>query len=306
MTRRRQWLAWSLAGVLFLTALLSLVAAAGLAEGALHPWPRRRGSDIAALAYGIAQTANVTATRVCIGGQDGTALTGWWFSSKQTNGRAVMVCHGIADSAFGGMGFAPLFLRNGYSVLVPNGRGHGDSQGYVTYGVLESGDTICWLHWLKHGGVKATFGFGESLGGSVLLQSLAQGADFRAVVAECPYSSLEAVAEERVEQHVPRAAAAVLVKEGFVYVRLRYGVDLSKARPDLFIRQTHVPILLIHGLSDRETDPQNSERLLRANPAAVQLWLVPGAKHTGAYATAPREFERRVLGWFARAQTTSR
>jgi uncharacterized protein len=301
MTVTRKRFGILLGSITLVIALISFSAAALLAEGALHPLIRRRPSDTAALAYSIAQTANVTATRVCIRAADGTALTGWWLSSKNANGRAVMACHGVADSAFGAMGYALLFLRNGYSVLVPNGRGHGDSQGFVTYGVLESQDTVRWLEWLKANGVNTAFGFGESLGGSVLIQSLGEGADFRAIVAESPYSSFEAVADERVAQHVPSAVAVLLVKEGLLYTRVRYGVDLGSARPEAAVRRTHVPILLIHGLADNETPPQDSRRLLDANPSVVQLWLVPGAKHTGAYAAAPREFERRVLQWFASA-----
>jgi uncharacterized protein len=299
--RARKRFALFLGGVTLLIALVSFSAAAVLAEGALHPLVRRRPSDTAALAYSIAQTANVSATRVCIRAADGTALTGWWLYSQSGNGRAVMACHGVADSAFGAMGYALLFLRNGYSVLVPNGRGHGDSQGFVTYGVLESKDTVRWLDWLKANGVNAAFGFGESLGGSVLIQSLNEGADFRAVVAESPYSSFEAVADERVAPHVPLAIAVVMVKEGLLYTRVRYGVDLGSARPEAAVRRSEVPILLIHGLADNETPPQDSQRLVNANPNIVQLWLVPGAKHTGAYAAAPQEFERRVLQWFASA-----
>jgi uncharacterized protein len=301
MRATRKHVALSLAAVAVLAALVSLAAAAFLTEGALHPLVRRRPSDTAALAYSIAQTAHVSATPVCIRAADGAVLTAWWLSPSSPNGRAVVACHGVAGSAFGAMGYALLFLRNGYAVLVPNGRGHGDSQGYATYGVLESHDTVRWLHWLKTQRVTAAYGFGESLGGSVLIQSLAEGADFRAVVAECPYSSFEAVAQERVAQHIPSAAATVLVKEGLLYTRLRYGVDLGNARPDLAVRHTHVPILLIHGLADGETPSQNSELIARANPRTVQLWLVPGAKHTGAYAAQPREFERRVLRWFDHA-----
>ncbi|MBV8905441.1 MAG: alpha/beta hydrolase, partial [Acidobacteriia bacterium] len=243
---------------LLLSTLLSFAAAALLAEGALHPLVTRRPGETAALAYSVAQTAHATATRVSIRGDDGTLLVGWWLTPQQPTGRAVMACHGVADSSFGAMAYALLFLRNGYSVLVPNGRGHGESQGYVAYGVLESQDTVRWLHWMKGQGVNAAFGFGESLGASVLIGSLAQGADFRAVVAESPYSSFEEVAEERVAQHIPSAAAVVLVKEGVLYTRLRYGVDLGDARPDVAIRHTCVPVLLIHGLADNETPPQNS------------------------------------------------
>lgn len=299
----KRYLALFIGSVLLVSAIGGFAAAALLAEAALHPLVTRRPSETAALAYSLAQTAHATATRVSIRGEDGVELVAWWFTPEHTNGRAVMACHGVADSAFGAMGYALLFLRNGYSVLVPNGRGHGESRGYVTYGVLESHDTVIWLHWMKDHGVNAAYGFGESLGASVLIESLGEGADFRAVVAECPYSSFEEVADERVGQHIPLPAAVVLVKEGLLYTRLRYGVDLGSARPEAAIGKTCVPILLIHGLADHETPFQNSQRLFEANRGSVQLWLVPGAKHTGAYGTVPRQFERRVLDWFASADS---
>lgn len=296
---RRRWLV-GLIGLVIAAFVVSFALAAVLAEGALHPLLKRRASDTAALAYSIAQAANGTAQQVTIRSSDGIALNGWWLCPRQQNGRAVMVCHGVADSAYGALGYALLFLRHGYSVLVPESRGHGESRGYVTYGVLEADDTIRWLGWMKNHGVNCAFGFGESLGGAILLQSLARGADFRAVVAESPYTSLEAVAEERVARVVPGFVARILVKEGLVYVYLRYRVNLFRAHPDSAIVQAHVPILLIHGLADNETSPEHSRRLAAANPGATRLWLVPGAKHTGAYAAIPKEFENNVLGWFDR------
>jgi dipeptidyl aminopeptidase/acylaminoacyl peptidase len=296
-THRRRWLV--VLPVLMVAIFgFSLAAAAVLAEGALHPLLKRRASDTAALAYSIAQAANGTAQKVNIQGRDGVALDGWWLAPKEPNGRAVMVCHGVADSAYGALGYALLFLSHGYSVLVPESRGHGESQGYVTYGVLETDDTIRWLSWMKSHGVNSAFGFGESLGGAILLQSLSHGADFRALVAESAYSSFEAVAAERVARVIPGFAAEILVKEGVFYTYLRYRVNLSDARPDSAILHAHVPILLIHGLADNETSPEHSKHLAEANPAVIRLWLVPGAKHTGAYAAAPQEFEDNVLCWF--------
>ena len=298
--RKRRLVLW-IAGLLMAAIAVTLAAAVVLTESALHPLIKRRASDSAALAFSIAQTANVSATNVCIRADDGVVLDAWWFAQPQPNGRAVMVCHGVADSAFGGMGYALLFLRNGYSVLVPDARGHGQSGGFVTYGLLEARDTVRWLDWMKAHGTAKAFGFGESLGGSVLLESLGQCASFRAVVAECPYSSFAAIADERVARHAPAFLAGFLVDQGLLYTRLRYGVNLADARPDLAVEHTKVPILLIHGLADNKTSPVNSERIARENPADIQLWLVPGAKHTGAYATARREFEHHVLGWFAQA-----
>jgi uncharacterized protein len=295
--RGRRWLFRVIALVAALLGL-SFVAAAILTEGALHPLLRRHASDTAALAYSIAHASGGKVQQIRIHARDGTLLDAWWLSPQKPSGEAVIACHGVADSAFGAMGYALLFLKNGYSVLVPESRGHGESRGYVTYGVLEAEDTVRWLDWIKSQGVKAVFGFGESLGGAILLQSLAHGADFRALVVECSYSSFKTVADERIGRFTSPIVAKFLVDEGLLYTRLRYRVDLSQARPDLAIRHAHAPILLIHGTGDRETIPEHSERLAQANSSFTELWLVPGAKHTGAYATAPREFEEKVLQWF--------
>jgi hypothetical protein len=297
---RRHALVWLL-GLSSVFLVFSFGAAAVVAEGALHPLLKRRASDTAALAYSIAQSVDAHAVNVTIHGNDGIRLNGWWLRPQQANGRAVMVCHGVADSAYGALGYALLFLRNGYSVLVPESRGHGESRGHATYGILEADDTVRWLAWMKTQGVNSAFGFGESLGGAILIQSLACGSDFRALAVECPYSSFEVVADERVARVIPALAAHVFVKEALLYTYLRYRVDLRHARPDLAVKCAHVPILLIHGLADNETGPDHSRRLAKANPLFTRLWLVPGAKHTGAYATDPKAFQETVIQWFEAA-----
>jgi hypothetical protein len=298
----RRWLFRVLGSVIVVLALsfgTTAVLAAVLAEGSVHPLLKRRATDTAALAYSIAHAANATARKVTITTKDGVTLDAWWLSPPKPNGRAVIVCHGVADSAFGALGYALLFLNHRYSVLIPESRGHGQSLGFVTYGVLESDDIVQWLSWIKsNSGVTDVFGFGESLGGAILIQSLARGASFRAVVAECPYSSFEAVAQERVARAVPAPLAALLVKEGIAYICLRYRVNLLEARPEVAIAQAHVPILLIHGQADNETSPGHSIRLARINPELTTLWLVPAASHTGAFAANPKTFETRVLRLF--------
>jgi alpha-beta hydrolase superfamily lysophospholipase len=299
-TRRIRWFLWlvSLAVVLLVA---SFVAGAVLAEGALHPLLRRRASDTEALAYSISQSVSAKAQKVGLQTNHGVRLSAWWLVPERSNGNAVVVCHGVADSAYGSLGYALLFLKNGYSVLVPESRGHGESLGFVTYGVLESGDIVQWLGWMKANRINDAFGFGESLGGAILIQSLARGADFRALVAESSYSSFESVATERVGRVVAAPVAFTVVKGGILYT-CRYGVNLSNARPDLAIASARVPILLIHGLADNETSPENSIRIARTNPGVTTLWLVPGAKHTGAYAADPKVFEEKVLEWFGSAQ----
>jgi len=275
----RRWV-WGVCGFWAIT----FAAAVFLAEGAIHPPRLHRPA--------------AHAQEVFITAKDGTRLDAWWISPARPNGSAVIVCHGVGDSAYGALGFAPFLLKNGYSVLAPDSRGHGESLGFVTYGVRESGDVAQWVSWVQNKGVQEVFGLGESLGGAILIQSLAQGAQFRAIVAESSYSSFEAIADERVSRVVPGPLAWLIVREALLYVRVRYGVDLAEARPDRAIAQAHVPILLIHGTADQRTKAENSIRMAGGNSKFVRLWLVPGAGHTGAYAADPKEFEEKVLQEF--------
>jgi fermentation-respiration switch protein FrsA (DUF1100 family) len=58
-------------------------------------------------------------------------------------------------------------------------------------------------------------------------------------------------------------------------------------------------VLLIHGDADRNIASRHSQLIANAAPDHVQLWLVPHAGHTMAWAAAHQEFESRLLGWFA-------
>jgi uncharacterized protein len=160
--------------------------------------------------------------------------------------------------------------------LTPESRGHGESTGINTYGVREAGEIVQWVEWTKAQGAGAVFGLGESLGGAILLQSLAKGADFRAVVAESAYASFTEVANDRVGRVVGPLLGRVLVWEATLYVRMRYGVDLTQAQPSIAVKRTAVPILLIHGAADFETLPKHSQEIADSNKA-IQLRIVPRA-----------------------------
>ncbi len=234
-------------------------------------------------------------------------MRAWLLLPRKPNGNAVILLHGIADSRASQIGLARMVLTNGYSVLAPDSRGHGESGGELaTYGLLEADDVHRWVDWLiaaEH--PRKVFGLGESLGAAVLIQSLAVENRFSAIVAECPFTSFWRVAVDRVAQRLPlapglgHAVAMPLVWSGFLYAQVRYGLDFRGASPEKVIGRASTSVLLIHGLEDTNIYPMHSSILAARNPVSVVLWLVPGATHTAAFGVAPREFEQRVLTWFA-------
>lgn len=199
-----------------------------------------------------------------------------------------------------------MFLEQGYSVLAPDSRAHGESGGdIVTYGLLEAPDLIAWTKWMREQGCAQIYGLGESLGGSVLVQAGALEPVFSAIVTESAYADLQDAAEHRLQRMLPlpallsRPLAWLAAVNGKWYASGVYGLDLDAASPLQAMRGSRTPTLLIHGLADDQTPADHSSRLAAANPSICELWLVPGIGHASAYSADPAKYKKRVLGWFA-------
>ncbi len=246
------------------------------------------------------RTAKAAGLSVEIEATDKIKLKASWFPAGNP-GRCVIVLHGISDSRASSAGFAPMFLYQGYSVLAPDSRAHGESGGdVVTYGLLEKSDILAWTRWMRSHGCSRLYGLGESLGGAILIQAAAAEDVFEAIVTESAYADLKSAAEHRLWRMfgLPQPLAQLAAVNGKWYARVVYGLHLDDASPLDAIRRLGTPVLLIHGLADNQTPPDHSRRLAAANPRITRVWLVPEAAHCGAYAAAPEEFQRQVLAWF--------
>ena len=261
----------------------------------MHPVRRPVTPVCPCVAHVRCGDADITST-------DGTSLKAWYYEPDQPNGAAVVLLHGVGGNREDMVGLGVLFEKAGYRVLIPDLRGHGTSDGFTTLGLRESDDLHAWTDWmLARPGVNRIYGYGVSFGGSVLLESLGRETRFRAVVAESAFTTFPDVAVERISRSLPGSAkrlAIPFVDTALAWMRIRYGADLTRGSPLESVQRSKVPILLIHGLDDHETEAENSQRLAAANPSVTELWLVPGAGHANSRIAAKIEFDRRVVAWF--------
>jgi hypothetical protein len=265
---------------------------------ALHPDRRPLTEPISAEIGTVPEDVDLPA-------RDGAILRAWYVASTHPNGAGVILLHGMADNREGVAGYAAMFLRHGYAVLLPDSRAHGDSGGAIaTYGVLERDDLRRWSAWLHPRAPGCEYLFGESMGAAIAIQASAVTPGLCAIAAESPFATFREIANDRIAQETgsglwfSHTLGAPAREMALLYIDLRYRVNLADANPLQAIRASRVPTLLICGTADDNIPMRHSQQLYRAGASHAQLWVVPGAEHTGAIAVDPSAFEQRVIGWF--------
>jgi alpha-beta hydrolase superfamily lysophospholipase len=300
----------ALVGIALAAWLFTVVAGGALGiEGVLR-LPRRpiAPADLERARLVAARTNSHLEARM-LPAPDGALLRAWWFTPRGRSRGAVIALHGQADNRVAMLGLAELLLRDGYRVLVPDARAHGTSGGHLaTYGLRERHDLRAWVEWARNQHPdQCVFGMGASMGGAILLQALPELA-LCAAVAEASFATFAGAARFRLADRfaVPRRLQSLLVGPfigtASTYARLRHGLDLRHASPADGVARSRVPVLVVHGTRDREIAVDDARALAAANPRTVTLWIVDGAPHVQAWATAPDEYPRRVLGFLATHQ----
>lgn len=302
MTRLVRWA--TIAAALYV--LFCAIAAIFVAEGTLHPQRRPLDAQLTNYAEQIAHHAGSSLQDVSLKTQDNLLLKAWLIQPDAGNGNAALLLHGLSDNRIGMIGYAEFLLAHGYTVLMPDARAHGESEGTIaTYGLIERRDIDVWARWLaERTQAPCVFGLGESMGAAQILQAVEGEARFCAIAAESPFSDFREIGYDRVGQFfhtgpwLGRTVLRPVIEIAFLYSRWKYGINLEQVSPMLAASTSKIPILLIHGQRDGNIAVRHSRAIKSLAPGIV-LWEVPAADHCGAISVAPEEFKHWVLDWFS-------
>ena len=235
---------------------------------------------------------------VTFAASDGLELSGWYRPSR--NGAAVIVVHGGGGDRTGGVRHAELLADHGYGVLVYDARGRGKSEGSpVAFGWGWAKDVRGALAFLRgRADVEPgrIGGLGLSTGADVLIEAAADDKDLHAVVADG--ATGESFADYRNLKGLDYAAPYWWTL--YTASRVLSGASPGEPLERAVAKVAPTPLLLIAAGSVPEERPFN-RIYVKAAREPVELWDLPEVKHTAAIRERPREYERRVIGFFDRA-----
>jgi uncharacterized protein len=280
---------------------------------ALGPWilrPMRKPLNAALIAKadGIFARDGVAHEEFDIRASDGVVLRGWKVRARAPNGDWVLLFHGIVDNRAEMAPYADFLLKAGYGTVMMDARAQGASDGRLaTFGWKERWDTKKIVDALYASEKpRSVLELGESMGAAIALQSAAVDPRIKAVVAEASFSSLREVSYDYAGLGVSPLLGRTLFRPASYFALLSAenegGFRASDVSPAQAVSERAFPVLLICGTRDKTIPCRHSEQILREAIGPKQLWIVPGAGHTGAFGTEPTEFQRRVLAFFAKNQ----
>lgn len=229
-------------------------------------------------------------------------LHGWWFQRPETR-RVIVGCHGYRGSKSELIGIATLLWRAGFNVLIFDYHGHGADVGTpVTLGYRELQDFYGALDYAERRVPGAAVGvIGFSMGASIAIIGSARRPDVRAIVADSPFASHDAVVAHNIER-ITHVSGRLIASVADVFLARRAGYHASDVAP---VREVAAlaprPLLVIHGTEDETIPVAQALRVYEAAREPKELWLGEGAPHCGTYFLDRRAYSERVSAFFDRA-----
>jgi pimeloyl-ACP methyl ester carboxylesterase len=208
-----------------------------------------------------------------------------WLIRGEPGRPAAVVAHGLGDTLESYLEHARLLRSRGYSVLLPDLRGHGGSEGkYTTLGARERFDVRAAADELVRRGL-ARGGLvleGHSMGATATVLAAPDVPGLRAVIVEAPYDTFrDSIAHHAkllygLPRWVPIIPIAIAIAEW------RAGFDADDADCVKAAARIQAPLLaIVDGLDPRMPEAVVG-RIVAAHPGPKRLWVADGVDHVGA------------------------
>jgi uncharacterized protein len=241
----------------------------------------------------------LTYEEVSIISEDGLKLKGYYLKAKIPTAKTVILAHGYSSQGTFMGPYAQLYNEKfGYNVLLPDDRGHGNSEGnYTGFGWLDRKDYLKWIDFVinKLGPDSQIVLHGVSMGGATVLMTSGEQLpeNVKAIVSDCAYTSVKDELEYQLKVMYNLPAFPILNTTS-ILTKLRAGYFLGEASALEQVKKSKTPTLFIHGAVDKFVPLYMVNQLYEACNSEKELLVVPNAGHGAAYNTDPEGYKNKV------------
>ena len=236
--------------------------------------------------------------------REGLTLKGHLIETPKAKRTVVMVhgWHGAWDGDFAPC--AKWFYEHGCNLLIIEQRSqNGNSGKYMTLGVKESQDVLCWLDWMRENDLDQlpAYLYGISMGSTTVLMASGQKLpDFvKGTIADCGFNSPYQMLDGYRRKNLPLPKFPIMPSLE-ILCRLKAGFSLRSHTAVKAMKTCHVPVLFIHGTADDFVPARYTMEIYGACSSPKKLLLVEGAAHTLSFLKDKRAYTAAVTSFFRR------
>jgi uncharacterized protein len=219
-------------------------------------------------------------------------IHGWWITANQSNAKVLLYLHGNGINIGANIAHANRFHQLGFSVLLIDYRGYGQSEGSFPNEMRVYQDAAtAWNYLVQQQKIPPSqiFIYGHSLGGAIAIDLAVKHSEAAGLIVESSFTSIrDLVAYRNLFWMFP------------VDLILTQRFESIKKLPKL-----KMPVLFIHGANDSTVPSFMSQKLYAAAPEPKRLFLVPGADHSDTAVVAGLQYLQWIESFVEQVQARS-
>lgn len=210
---------------------------------------------------------------------DNLNLFGKFLINNKSNNWVILV-HGYTANAKSMLSLADKYYKKGFSILAPDQRAHGQSEGtYTTFGLKEKEDIKARMEWIIKTDPQAKIiVHGESMGAATTMLLAGDNPEnLLAFIEDCGYTSFYAMQIDQLKGDLGLLVYPITFIANIIG-KIRFSSNFYKSNMDS-MKNTKIPGMFIHGKSDRLVPVQMCYDLYKIHPGKKSLYTPKAADH---------------------------
>lgn len=231
---------------------------------------------------------------------DDLVLQADYLAHPESTGKAVILVHGFRKAKEDMGDYTQFYHALGYDILMPDLRGHGDSEGdYYGYGWDDRLDIMQWIDILiEDYHMKDIVLHGNSAGSATVLMTSGEElpGEVKGIIADSPYTTMKEELEHQLN-NIYGLPGFPLLDITSVITKVRAGYFFGDVSTINQIKKNKLPLFIIHGDADDLVPTWMGQELYDAATSEKEIWIPNQVGHIKSYEVETIEFEEKVAAF---------